>query len=60
MPEVEPPQELFKMSPKKCVGLKISPEKLNDIRAERLKALGLKVSSELCKHGTDQRRIKVC
>ncbi|WP_062046320.1 pyruvate, water dikinase regulatory protein [Bacillus sp. JCM 19034] len=42
VPEVDPPKELFEVSPKKCIGLKISPEKLNSIRAERLKALGLK------------------
>ncbi|ALA51145.1 pyruvate, water dikinase regulatory protein [Shouchella clausii] len=42
VPEVEPPEELFKISSKKCIGLKISPEKLNSIRTERLKALGLK------------------
>jgi regulator of PEP synthase PpsR (kinase-PPPase family) len=41
VPEVEPPEELFKVSPQKCFGLKISPEKLNFIRRERLKALGL-------------------
>jgi [pyruvate, water dikinase]-phosphate phosphotransferase / [pyruvate, water dikinase] kinase len=41
VPEVEPPEELFKVSPNKCFGLKIAPEKLNDIRRERLKALGL-------------------
>jgi regulator of PEP synthase PpsR (kinase-PPPase family) len=41
VPEVEPPEELFKVSPKKCFGLKISPEKLNFIRRERLKSLGL-------------------
>ncbi|WP_243290592.1 pyruvate, water dikinase regulatory protein [Bacillus sp. FJAT-47783] len=41
VPEVDPPEELFKVSPKKCIGLKISPEKLNFIRKERLKALGL-------------------
>jgi len=41
VPEVEPPEELFKVSPHKCFGLKITPEKLNDIRRERLKALGL-------------------
>lgn len=41
VPEVDPPEELFKVSPKKCIGLKISPEKLNHIRKERLKALGL-------------------
>ncbi|WP_078556674.1 pyruvate, water dikinase regulatory protein [Bacillus alkalicellulosilyticus] len=42
VPEVEPPEQLFKVSPKKCIGLKISPEKLNEIRSERLKSLGLK------------------
>ncbi|SDB98582.1 hypothetical protein SAMN05421734_103259 [Pelagirhabdus alkalitolerans] len=42
VPEVEPPKELFETDPAKCYGLKISPDKLNDIRKERLKALGLK------------------
>ncbi|MDL4841513.1 pyruvate, water dikinase regulatory protein [Aquibacillus rhizosphaerae] len=41
VPEVEPPNELFYVDPRKCVGLKISPVKLNDIRKERLKSLGL-------------------
>ncbi|PLS15201.1 phosphoenolpyruvate synthase regulatory protein [Bacillus sp. M6-12] len=41
VPEVEPPEELFLVSPEKCFGLKISPEKLNHIRKERLKSLGL-------------------
>ncbi|WP_077621477.1 pyruvate, water dikinase regulatory protein [Sediminibacillus massiliensis] len=41
VPEVDPPEELFYVNPEKCIGLKISPEKLNDIRKERLKALGL-------------------
>ncbi|MGE6259044.1 pyruvate, water dikinase regulatory protein [Heyndrickxia sporothermodurans] len=41
VPEVDPPEELFQVSPDKCFGLKISPEKLNFIRKERLKALGL-------------------
>ncbi|GGA68572.1 pyruvate, water dikinase regulatory protein [Ornithinibacillus halotolerans] len=41
VPEVEPPEELFMVDPNKCIGLRISPEKLNDIRKERLKALGL-------------------
>jgi len=41
VPEVDPPEELFKVSPRKCIGLKISPEKLNFIRRERLKSLGL-------------------
>ncbi|MDN3364642.1 MULTISPECIES: pyruvate, water dikinase regulatory protein [Priestia] len=41
VPEVDPPEELFHVSPDKCIGLTISPEKLNDIRKERLKSLGL-------------------
>jgi len=41
VPEVEPPEELFEVNPEKCIGLKISREKLNEIRKERLKALGL-------------------
>ena len=41
MPEVDPPDELFDVDPKKCFGLVISPEKLNNIRKERLIALGL-------------------
>ncbi|UII54907.1 kinase/pyrophosphorylase [Cytobacillus spongiae] len=41
VPEVDPPEELFKVSPDKCFGLKISPEKLNNIRRERLLSLGL-------------------
>lgn len=41
MPEVDVPEELFNIDPKKCIGLKIDPEKLNNIRKERLKALGL-------------------
>lgn len=45
VPEVEPPEELYKVSPEKCFGLKISPDKLNHIRKERLKSLGLKDSA---------------
>lgn len=41
VPEVEPPEELYKVNKNKCIGLKISAEKLNEIRRERLKALGL-------------------
>ncbi|PLR85913.1 phosphoenolpyruvate synthase regulatory protein [Bacillus canaveralius] len=41
VPEVDPPEELFYVSPDKCFGLKISPEKLNNIRRERLRSLGL-------------------
>jgi [pyruvate, water dikinase]-phosphate phosphotransferase / [pyruvate, water dikinase] kinase len=41
VPEVEPPEELFSVPKEKCFGLKISPEKLNNIRRERLISLGL-------------------
>ncbi len=41
VPEVDPPEELYMVSPEKCFGLKISSEKLNSIRKERLKSLGL-------------------
>ncbi|MGR9049336.1 pyruvate, water dikinase regulatory protein [Halobacillus faecis] len=41
VPEVQPPSELFRVDPDKCIGLSISAEKLNDIRKERLKSLGL-------------------
>ncbi|MHA6250952.1 pyruvate, water dikinase regulatory protein [Oceanobacillus sp. CAU 1775] len=41
VPELDPPEELFMVDPKKCIGLRISAEKLNEIRKERLKALGL-------------------
>lgn len=41
VPEVDPPEELFEVDPKKCIGLSITSEKLYSIRKERLKALGL-------------------
>jgi [pyruvate, water dikinase]-phosphate phosphotransferase / [pyruvate, water dikinase] kinase len=41
VPEVDPPEELFLVDKSKCFGLKISPDKLNSIRTERLKSLGL-------------------
>ncbi|MDD2574264.1 MAG: pyruvate, water dikinase regulatory protein [Bacillota bacterium] len=45
VPEISPPQELFKIPPKRIVGLTADPEKLNLIRRERLKTLGLKDSA---------------
>ncbi|MHA6259466.1 pyruvate, water dikinase regulatory protein [Sporosarcina sp. CAU 1771] len=42
VPEVDPPEELFQIDPKKCFALIISSDKLNSIRKERLIALGLK------------------
>jgi [pyruvate, water dikinase]-phosphate phosphotransferase / [pyruvate, water dikinase] kinase len=41
VPEVDPPEELYRVPPEKCFGLKISSEKLNNIRKERLISLGL-------------------
>ena len=41
VPEVTPPDALFDIDPSKCIALKISEEKLNRIRKERLKQLGL-------------------
>src|SRR5699024_12142433 len=42
VPEVVPPKELYRVDPKKCVGLKINPQTLNKIRKEPLTQLGLK------------------
>jgi hypothetical protein len=41
VPEVAPPEQLFEVSPGRIVGLIINPDKLNGIRAERLKTMGL-------------------
>lgn len=41
VPEVPPSEELFAVPRRNCIGLIISPEKLNEIRKERLKTLGL-------------------
>ncbi len=41
VPEVPLPEELFKIPPKKIVGLIIDPYKLNNIRGERLRTIGL-------------------
>ncbi len=45
VPEIPIPKELFEINPKKIIGLTNTPEKLNGIRKERLKALGLSSSS---------------
>jgi regulator of PEP synthase PpsR (kinase-PPPase family) len=41
VPEVPPPQELFQVPAHRIVGLVINPYKLNEIRAERLRTMGL-------------------
>ncbi|WP_204557255.1 pyruvate, water dikinase regulatory protein [Bacillus ectoiniformans] len=54
VPEVDPPEELFTVPKSKCFGLKISPDKLNFIRKERLLSLGLNDSASYA----DVERIK--
>jgi len=39
--EFEPPSEIFRLPKEKIIGLTIAPEKLIEIRSERLKTLGL-------------------
>jgi len=41
VPEAEPPEELYWISPEKIIGLVIDPHQLRQIRHERLRALGL-------------------
>lgn len=41
VPEIPPPQELFQVPPHRIVGLVIDKFKLNEIRCERLKTMGL-------------------
>jgi regulator of PEP synthase PpsR (kinase-PPPase family) len=45
VPEVAPPDELFELRRNVCVGLVITPDKLNEIRRERLKSLGLRAQA---------------
>ncbi len=49
VPEVEPPEELFKVDPDKCIALTIDPKTLNHIRKERLIALGLNAQASYAK-----------
>ncbi|NTW71873.1 MAG: kinase/pyrophosphorylase [Eubacteriaceae bacterium] len=41
VPEVDPPKELFEIPSSRIIGLTNDPDRLNSIRVERLKALGL-------------------
>ena len=52
VPEVTPPDNLFETDPSKCIALKISEEKLNRIRKERLRQLGL---GDSARYATEQR-----
>ncbi len=58
VPEVEPPEELFEIDPSKCFALIISPDKLNSIRKERLKALGLKDDANYAQFGRIEEEIE--
>ncbi len=49
--ETEPPKELFQVPAKNVIGLTNSPEKLNEIREERLLALGLPSGSNYASLG---------
>ena len=46
MPEVAPPAELFKIPPRRIIGLTIKSQPLNQIRQERLKTLELIAGAE--------------
>lgn len=48
VPEIEAPKQLFEVDPNKIVGLIIDPEKLNKIRQERLKELGITELGDYC------------
>ncbi len=58
VPEVDPPAELFMVDPKKCFGLVISPEQLNNIRKERLIALGLGEGAIYARHDRIEEEIE--
>ena len=44
-PESKPPKELYQIPPERIIGLVNSPAKLNEVRKERLKSLGLPPSA---------------
>lgn len=49
--ESDPPKEIYEIPAKKIIGLTNSPEKLNEIREERLKSLGLPSGSNYASLG---------
>ncbi len=58
VPEIVPPSELYSVDPKKCFGLVISPDKLNNIRKERLKTLGLSDDAIYAQHSRIEQEIE--
>ncbi len=51
VPEVAPPEELFKKPAHQVIGLTIKPQQLNEIRQERLKTLGLTSNADYASIG---------
>ena len=49
VPEIPIPKEVYEINPKKIIGLTNTPEKLNEIRQSRLKALGLSSNANYAK-----------
>ena len=49
VPEIPIPKEVYEINPKKRIGLTNTPEKLNEIRQARLKALGLSSNANYAK-----------
>ena len=49
VPEIPIPKEVYEINPKKIIGLTNTPEKLNEIRQARLKALGLSSNANYAK-----------
>lgn len=58
VPELQPPSELFTIAKSKVVGLTINSAKLNEIRKERLKALGLAENANYAKIERIQRELE--
>jgi regulator of PEP synthase PpsR (kinase-PPPase family) len=48
VPEIQPAQELFRVSPRSIIGITISPQVLREIRMERSKHMGLDVKGTYC------------
>lgn len=46
VPEVIPPEEIYKLLPHRLIGLTIQPQQLYQIRRERLKTLGLTANAD--------------
>ncbi|MEI7026706.1 pyruvate, water dikinase regulatory protein [Paenibacillus sp. y28] len=57
VPELKPPDQLFTVNNKKIIGLTIRPDKLNEIRKERLKALGLASDALYANHDRIEKEI---